>query len=153
MSYKFTYVDKNGRSLDLEILDRDEYCKLDDDEKIEYSSQPEVEGTCELGVQSFIWSTIEECDSGDNGIPEVLDAFMKKHYPKVFDEWIEQFKIQDGITWTERTDYFWGFIDETGDEALDASDIYFLDHAYSSEFIYDSIIERCKLLSDGAESN
>jgi len=152
MSCKFTYVDKNGRSLDLKILDRDEYSKLDDDEKIEYSSQPEVEGTYYLGVQSFIWSAIEECDSGDNGIPEVLDCFMKKYYPDIFNGWLEMFQAQEGMIWAERTDYFWEFIDETGDAALNASDIYFLDHAYSSDFIYDLIIEKCKILSGETES-
>ena len=49
-------------------------------------------------------------------------------------------------SWNDRTEYFWQVIDETNDEALDASDIYFLDCAYKSDFIYILIEDECERL-------
>ena len=49
-------------------------------------------------------------------------------------------------SWNDRSEYFWSVIDEIGDEALDASDIYFLDYAYKSDFIYRLIEDECKRL-------
>ena len=147
MSFSIKYPHKDGRILDLRILDREEYSKLNNDEKLDYNAQPVIDDTSELGIQSFIWGIIEQNDSGDSGLPEILDAFMKQSYPEVFNAFIDKLKGgESSASWSNRTEYFWSVIDEIGDEALDASDIYFLDYAYTSELIYGLIEDECERL-------
>ena len=150
MSFSIKYQHKDGRILDLNVLDRVEYSKLNNDEKLDYNAQPLIDDTSELGIQSFIWGIIEQNDSGDNGLPEILDAFMKESYPEAFNSFIDKVKGSDSsASWSDRTEYFWSVIDEIGDEALDASDIYFLDYAYKSDFIYGLIEDECERLQIG----
>ena len=147
MSFSIRYQHKDGRILDLTVLDREEYSKLTNDQKLDYNAQPIIDDTSELGIQSFIWGIIEQNDSGDNGLPEILDEFMRQSYPEIFNAFIDKVKgTANSANWSDRTEYFWAVIDEIGDEALDASDIYFLDYAYKSEFIYKLIKDECERL-------
>ena len=147
MPYHFNFTTKTDTTYRLEILNREEYQKLDNEEKLEYSSSPVLDDedeTHSLGHQSFIWGIIEANDSGDNGLPEVLDAFMAQYYPGKVQECLANIKQSNGeMSWSDRTDFYWNFIDEEGDEALDASDLFFLDYAYKSDEIYQLIINEC----------
>lgn len=62
------------------------------DQKLDYNAQPIIDDTPELGIQSFIWGIVEQNDSGDNGLPEILDAFMKQSFPEVFNAVIDKVK-------------------------------------------------------------
>ena len=138
----------------MEIYNREEYSNLSDYEKIQYNLSPEIDGCCELGVQEFIWGLIEANDPGDFGLPEILDRFMKENYPAIFNDWLENFQKTDEGEWSDRTDYFWSVLDEKegendedGLDPLDKSDIYFLDEAYKSDYIYELITQACKELA------
>ena len=155
MSYKIVFTNRAGDQLNLEILEREEYSKLSDTEKIAYSASPNIDDYNELGVQEFIWGIIEANDTGDFGLPEILDSFMKKHFPDIFNEWIARYGDNKGDLWSDRTDYFWSILDEKAEQGecdadeldpLDLSDIFFLNYAYDSDYIYELIENECKRL-------
>lgn len=167
MSFSVEHQTKDGQLLILTILDREEYNQLSIDQKLEYSSSPTNEdewNTCLLGVQSFIWGIIEDNDSGDFGLPEILDQFMRKNYTLVFESWIEKFK-DDGsdIDWNDRTDYFWaylddqsesGIVDDDGYDAIDRSDVFILDFAYANDHYYQLIMSYApSIASKGVKGN
>ena len=154
MSYKIIFKGRQGRELKLEIYNQEEYSNLSNYEKIQYNLSPEIDGWCELGAQEFIWGLIEANDPGHFGLPEILGRLMKENYPAIFNDWIENFqKIGEG-EWSDRTDYLWSVLDEKEGEndedeldPLDKSDIYFLDEAYKSDYIYELITQACKELA------
>ena len=81
---------------------------------------------------------------------------MKENYPEIFNDWLNCFLDKGEAQWSDRTDYFWSILDEKAEagewdenelDPLDKSDIYFLDQAYNSDYIYGLIIEACRKMA------
>ena len=143
MSYTFEHTKKQGEAREITILDRDEFLKLSDEEKVDYQLGPMVpdendEDVIEatLQVQSFVYDLINE-ENLFNGIPVMLDEFIEKNYKEVWDEASEKSKM-------DREDYFWEFIDQEGDDALNGIDLHIINKVYKSDFWYSLLINACK---------
>ena len=143
MSYTFEHTNKQGEAREITILDRDEFLKLSDEEKVDYQLGPMVPDENEedvieatLQVQSFVYDLINE-ENLFNGIPGMLDEFIEKNYKEAWNEASEKSKM-------DREDYFWEFIEEEGDEALNGIDLHIINEVYKSDFWYSLLINACK---------
>ena len=143
MSYTFEHTNKQGGAREITILDRDEFLKLSDEEKVDYQLGPMVPDENEedvieatLQVQSFVYDLINE-ENLFNGIPGMLDEFIEKNYKEAWSEASEKSKM-------DREDFFWEFIDQEGDEALNGIDLHIINEVYKSDFWYSLLINACK---------
>ena len=100
MSYTFEHTKKQGEAREITILDRDEFLKLSDEEKVDYQLGPMVpdendEDVIEatLQVQSFVYDLINE-ENLFNGIPGMLDEFIEKKLQRGLER--GQRKIENG---------------------------------------------------------
>tara|TARA_Y100001968_G_scaffold53948_1_gene45037 strand:- start:1776 stop:2213 length:438 start_codon:yes stop_codon:yes gene_type:complete len=142
MSYTFEHTNKQGETREITILDRDEFFKLNEEEKIDYQNGPQVK-TGDIVenlmyVQGFIYDIINEQDSGDNGLPEMLEQFMKSSFREKWKEGIDNCESR-----TEREEFYWDFIDEEGDEVLDGIDLFIINKFYESDYLYSLLLEEC----------
>ena len=67
----------------------------------------------------------------------MLDEFIEKNYKEAWNEASEKSKM-------DREDFFWEFIDQEGDEALNGIDLHIINEVYKSDFWYSLLINACK---------
>ena len=146
MSFIFENTNKDGDTREITILERDEFFVLTDEEKLDYQSGPKIKEEGQdytsntLHIQGFIYDIINEYDSGDNGIPEMLDQFMKTNFEEQWQEGLSEYPSR-----SDREEFFWDFIDtEGGDEALDGIDLFIINQFYQNDHLYSVLIDECK---------
>ena len=148
MSFEIEYQlpDTEDGIVKLKILTREEFAKLDDEEKIEYFASPEDKENEEwtLGVSLFMRSIISEIDPGDLGYPELVDEFIEIKFPserKAFrSDWKES--GYDDEAWEDRTDRYVDFIQNQDDEVIDSFDLFVMEKFYASDFWYGYMLEK-----------
>ena len=139
MAYKVIIQSPDWGELPIEILTREEFFKLDYDNKRIYLNYSFVKETNDqeytLAVYDFFREVLNANDPGDLGFPEIMGEFIQAKFPEIYEMYSKK-------TLEERHDAFSSHI-ASDPEISDDFDVYFADEMYRSDFFYEALIEYC----------
>ena len=125
---------------EIRILRDAEFRKLSDDEKLKYFWGPDEAATC-----NWIKDVIRRNDTGDLGLPEITERFVKEMFP---DEWeeIEEQSGEDRDKYNELFDEFYteNIVDPDDEELNDKEDLFFINAVYDRSYFYHLIIKAAR---------
>ena len=124
----------------IEVLEKSEFELLDKNAKEEY-----INGRLHLEEEGISWieKVIKSEDNGDSLMDEIWDKCVEELYP--FTHALIEQKNPDNKD--AQLDEIYAYIDELEDEDWNDTRIFFVDKVYSSENLYELIIEKAKEVS------
>ena len=121
----------------VEVLDKSEFELLDKNAKEEY-----INGRLHLDEDGISWieKVIRSEDNGDSLMDEIWDKCVERLYPFTH----AQIELKQPDNKDAQLDEIYGYIDELEDEDWNDTRIFLVDKVYSSENLYELIIEKAK---------
>ncbi len=149
MSYEFKFDFGVRGPEKVEILIREEYEKLDADDKDSYINGPwpdddDEEDELNVATWRFIKLCLEENDRGDKGYPEIVEAFMDERFPDEKNNILQQIGDEDEKSFDQTQKYVDFIFSFKSDELDDEFDVYIFDYIYNDSFFYKCLIEECE---------
>ena len=127
--YKFSIQEE-----EIDVLTRDEFLLLDDQEKEEY-----IVGRLHLNDDGISWveKVIRLNESGEDWMDEIWDQCISTLYPDKYRE-IKKEAPEDK---DQQLDLIYDLIDELEDPDWNQTRLFFINKVYYSDYLYDLIIE------------
>jgi len=121
----------------VEVLDKSEFELLDKNAKEEY-----INGRLHLDEDGISWieKIIRSEENGDSLMDEIWDKCVERLYPFTH----AQIELEQPDNKDAQLDEIYGYIDELEDEDWNDTRIFLVDKVYSSENLYELIIEKAK---------